>query len=93
VLHKQDEQQGLRLQDGRALLVAIEDQFAVGLDGLHVYDRRYISRGHDNILALLAAHKKAWLSGIHLARQTYLASEDKERDGMRTFMLHWLAQV
>jgi hypothetical protein len=92
VLHKKDEQ-GLWLQDARALLAAIEDQFALGLDGLHVRDRHYISRGHNIILALPAANKKAWLSGIRLARQTYLASEARERDGMQTFMLHWLAQA
>ena len=37
VLHERDAQ-GLKLQEGQALLAAIEEQFLLGLDGLHARD-------------------------------------------------------
>ena len=91
VLHERDAQ-GIKLQEGRALREAIQNQFVLGLDGLHVRDHHYISRGHVSILALPAANQRAWLSGISIARETYSASEARELEGMRNFMLHWLAQ-
>jgi hypothetical protein len=91
VLHERDAQ-GLKLKQGRDLLVAIQNQLALGLEGLHVRDHHYITRGNACILALPAANKQAWLSGILIARETYLTSEAREMGGMRTCMLHWLAQ-
>jgi hypothetical protein len=67
VLHERDAQ-GLKLKDGRALKEAVQNQLALGLDGLHAQDHHYISRGHACILALPADNKQAWLSGIRLAR-------------------------
>jgi hypothetical protein len=61
------------------------------LDGLHVRNCHFISRGHACILAPPAANKKAWLSGVRIARESYLAREACECDNMRTLMLHWLA--
>ena len=90
VLHERDAQ-GLKLQEGQALLAAIEEQFLLGLDGLHARDQHFIRRGKVCILALPGANKKAWLSGIRIAREAYLASEAREVDGMRTFMIHWLS--
>ena len=91
VLHERDAQ-GLKLKQGRDLLVAIQNQLALGLKGLHVWDHHYITRGNACILALPAANKQAWLSGILVAREAYLTSEAREMGGMRTCMLHWLAQ-
>jgi hypothetical protein len=91
VLHERDVQ-GLKLKQGRELLAAIQNQLALGLEGLHVRDHHYITRGSACILALPAANKQAWLSGILIARETYLDSEAREMGGMRNCMLHWLAQ-
>ena len=63
------------------------------MDGLHARDRHYITRGQDRILALPAANKKAWLSGICIAQETYLASEARDIAGMQAGMLNWLAQA
>jgi hypothetical protein len=84
--------QGLKLKEGRDLRLAIHNQFALGQVGLHVRDHHYISRGHACILALPAANKQAWLRGIILAWETYLASKGCELEGMQNFMLQWLAQ-
>jgi hypothetical protein len=91
VLHERDAQ-GLKLKQGRELLAAIQNQLALGIEGLHILDHHYITHGNACILALLAANKQAWLSGILIARETYLNSEAREMGGMRNCMLHWLAQ-
>jgi hypothetical protein len=91
VLHKRNAQ-GLKLKLGRELLAAIQSQLALGLEGLHVWDHHYITHGNACILALPAANKQAWLSGILLiAWETYLNSEAREVGGMWNCMLHWLA--
>jgi hypothetical protein len=61
--------------------VAIQNQFALGLEGLHARDHHYIICGHACILALPAANKKAWLSGIYITQEMYLASEARELEG------------
>ena len=91
MLHERDVQ-GLKLKQGQELLAAIQNQLALGLEGLHVRDHHYITRGSACILALPAANKQPWLSGILIARETYLDSEAREMGGMRNCMLHWLAQ-
>jgi hypothetical protein len=91
VLHERDSQ-GLKLQEGRELLASVQQQFALGVDGLLTKDHHYIRRGWDCILALPAANKKAWLTGIILARQLYLDSEAGELHGMQQLMQQWLAQ-
>jgi hypothetical protein len=91
VLHKRDAQ-GLQLKQGQELLAVIQNQLALGLEGLHVWDHHYITRGNACILALPAAKKQAWLSGILIAREMYSNSEAREMGGMRSCMLHWLAQ-
>jgi hypothetical protein len=83
--------QGLKLKDGQQLAAAIQEQFLLGLDGLQARDRHFITRGQARVTALPADNKQAWLSGIHIARQTYQDSEARETDGMQTFMLHWLS--
>jgi hypothetical protein len=92
VLHERDAQ-GLKLKEGQELTVAIHTQFLLGLDGLLTRDHHYINRGLDHINALPAANRKAWLRGIQIARELYLASEIKEMESMRSFMLHWLSQA
>jgi hypothetical protein len=91
VLHERDAQ-GLKLKQGRELLAAIQNQLALGIEGLHVWDHHYITRENACSLALLVANKQAWLSGILIARETYLNSEAREMGGMQNCMLHWLAQ-
>jgi hypothetical protein len=91
VLHERDVQ-GLESKQGRDLLAAIQNQLVLGLEGLHVRDHHYITCGNACILALPAANKQAWLSGILIARETYLDSEAREMGGMQNCMLHWLAQ-
>ena len=92
VEHERDAQ-GLKLKEGQELTAAITAQLALEVEGLHARDRHYITRGRDHIFSLPAANKKAWLSGICIARETYLASEARDTDSMRACMLHWLAQV
>jgi hypothetical protein len=70
VLHERDAQ-GLKLKEGQELMEAIHAEFLLGTEGLHTRNQHYIMRGLDHILALPAANKKAWLSGIHIARETY----------------------
>jgi hypothetical protein len=82
----------LSVKQGQGLLAAIQNQLALGLEGLHVRDHHYITRGSACILALPAANKQAWLSGILIAWETYLHNEAREMGDMRNFMLHWLAQ-
>jgi hypothetical protein len=79
------------LKDGQQLAAAIQEQFLLGMDCLQARDRHFITRGQDTVTALPANNKKAWLSGIRIARQLYLESEAREIDSMRTFMLHWLS--
>jgi hypothetical protein len=92
VEHERDAQ-GLKLQAGRELQAAIEAQFALGVEGLHARDRHYLARGQHQVMALPAANKKAWLSGIRIARDTYSTSEAREVDQMRAVMLKWLARA
>ena len=92
VAHERDVQ-GLKLKEGRDLTAAITAQLALGVDVLHARDRHFITRGQDRILALPAANKKAWLSGICIARETYLASEARDIAGMQAGMLNWLTQA
>ena len=90
VLHERDSQ-GLKLQEGRELLASVQQQFALGVDGLLTKDHHYIRRGWDCILALPAANKKAWLTGIILAHQLYMDSEASELHGMQQLIQQWLA--
>jgi hypothetical protein len=90
VLHERDAQ-GLKLKVGQELTTAVNTQFALGLDGLHARDHHYIDRGLNHLHSLPPAYKKAWIRGIQLARETYLASEAKEMESMRSLMLHWLS--
>jgi CBS-domain-containing membrane protein len=93
VLHERDAQ-GLKLKEGQELTAAaIQTQFSLGLDGLLPRDHHYIDRGLDHINALPVANRKAWLHGIQIARELYLASKVKEMESMRFFMLHWLSQA
>lgn len=90
VLHERDAQ-GLKIKEGQELSAAIEAQFSAGLDGLHPRDYHFINRGLDQINTLPAAAKKAWLRGISIAREIYLASEAREMESMRASMLNWLS--
>jgi hypothetical protein len=91
LLHKGNAQ-GPKLKDVRELMTAIEAQFLLGLDGLYAHNRHhYISRSQACILVYpAAANKKAWLSGVRLARESYLESEARESNSMCMLMLHWL---
>jgi hypothetical protein len=91
VEHERDAQ-GLKLQAGRELKAAIEAQFSLGLAGLHARDHHYLTRGQQRVLALPAANKKAWLSGIRIAWDTYSTSEAREVESMQSVMLKWLAR-
>jgi hypothetical protein len=89
ILHERNED-GLKLKEGQELTVAIHTQFALGLDDLHPRDHHYITRGLDHILSLPAANKKAWLSGIKIARESYSTCVAREHDSMRACMNLWL---
>jgi hypothetical protein len=89
VLHEKDNQ-GLKLKDSQQLAADIQEQFQLGVDGLQVRDRHFLTRGQEAVLALPADNKQAWLSGIRIARQLYHESKTREIDGMQTLMLHWL---
>jgi hypothetical protein len=91
ILHERDTQ-GLKLREGRELLASLQQQFSLGVDGLHARDHHYIRQGWDCILALPAANKKAWLASVLIARQTYMDSETAELHGMQLLMQQWLAQ-
>jgi hypothetical protein len=70
----------------------IKSQFSLGLKGLFAPDHHYINQGLAHIHSLPAGKKKARLRGIRIAREIYLASEARELESMRTFlMLHWLS--
>jgi hypothetical protein len=66
VLHEKDAQ-GLKLKEGQELLMAIQEQFLLGLEGIHARDHHYITRGEACIFALPPDNKKAWLSGVKIA--------------------------
>jgi hypothetical protein len=91
VLHERDTQ-GLKLQEGRELMASIQQQFSLGIEGLHARDHHFIRRGWDCIVALPAANKKAWLASVLIARQVYMDSEATEIHGMQLLMQQWLAQ-
>ena len=82
---------GLKLKESQDLATTINAQFNLGTKDLHPRDHHYISRGLDTILSLPATNKKAWLSGIQIARETYSASVAREHEGMRACMNHWLS--
>jgi hypothetical protein len=90
-LHARNEQ-GLKISEGRELQTAIEAEFALGASDLHAHDQHYITRGLATVLALPATNKKAWLSGIRLARQSFEASAAREISSMQAVMQHWLTQ-
>jgi hypothetical protein len=91
VVHERDAQ-GLKLQASRDLKAAIEAQFSLGVEGLHARDRHYLTRGQQYVMALPAANKKAWLSSIRIARDTYSTSEAREVESMQAVMRKWLAR-
>jgi hypothetical protein len=78
--------EGLKLKDSQQLAAAIQEDFLLGLEGLH-----FITCGQATVNALPADNKQAWLSGIRIVHQLYQDSEAREIDGMRSFMLHWLS--
>jgi hypothetical protein len=90
-LHARNDQ-GLKISDGLALQTAIEAEFALGTSDLHAHDQHYITRGLATILALPATNKKAWLSGIRIAQQSFTASTAREISSMQAVMQHWLNQ-
>jgi hypothetical protein len=90
VLHARDAQ-GLKLKEGQELQADIQEQFLLGLDGLQARDHHYITRDKACVFALPPDNKKAWLSSVKIARQTYLESKARELDNMRHLMQHCLA--
>ena len=63
ILHECD-RQGLKCADALALENAIWEEFALGTSGLAQCDHHYIRRGWDDVNALSADDKQAWLRGI-----------------------------
>ena len=90
VLHARDAE-GLKIKEAKELADSIRAQFALGLDGLLTRDHHYINRGLDQVEALPADNKKAWLRGILIARDLYLSSEVSEMESMRRSMQQWLS--
>jgi len=90
VLHARDAE-GLKIKEARELADSIRAQFALGLDGLLTRDHHYILRGLDQVEALPADNKKAWLRGILIARELYHSSEVSEMESMRRSMQQWLS--
>jgi hypothetical protein len=68
-------------------------QFELVLHGLHACDHHYISCSMDHILSWPAANQKAWLSGVHITCEVYLASEAWEVQASWSMMLNWFAQA
>ena len=73
ILHERD-RQGLKRADALALENAIREEFALGTSGLARRDHHYIRRGRDDVNALSADDKQAWLQGIQLARSSQSSS-------------------
>ena len=69
ILHGRD-RQGLKCADTLALENAIWEEFALGTLGLAQHGHHYIHRGRDDVNALSADDKQAWLQGIWLARSS-----------------------
>jgi hypothetical protein len=92
-LHEQDNN-GLRMREGAELETAISNQFRLGLEGLHPRDHHFISRGHSQVTDMHGQEKKAWLSGILIARDTYEAHQtasSSDTGRMRRTMKTWLS--
>jgi hypothetical protein len=88
--HEHDSQ-GLKIKASQDLATAIQEQFAMGYDGLARRDRHYISHGKDDVKALSASDKQAWLRGVQLARSSRQSvSEDLQRQ--REFMADYFSQ-
>lgn len=74
-------------------MAAISEQFDLGLHSLHAWDHHYITQGIDHVLSWPTTNQKAWLSGVHITCEAYLASEAREVQASLSVMLNWLAQV
>jgi len=95
VVHERDAN-GLRLKEGIAMEEAIETQFAMGTEGLYRRDHHFISRGRNEVNDMHSSEKKAWLSGILLARESHKAEQtanSSDTGRMRQNMRHWLSQT
>lgn len=93
ILHERDNN-GLRIREGVELETAISNQFRLGLEGLHPRDHHFISRGHSQVTDMHGQEKKAWLSGILIARDTYEAHQtasSSDTGRMRRTMKTWLS--
>jgi len=89
VLHERDAQ-GLRIKEGEELEQQIETQFELGRDGLNPSDWHYIERGRTEVGNLSASDKKAWLSGITIARESAVTATARAAANMRANMHRWL---
>lgn len=85
VLHERDAQ-GLRIKEGEDLENLIDAQFEIGTNGLSPSDWHFIARGREEIRQLSASDKKAWLSGITIARDDTASVTSRTMAEMRANM-------
>lgn len=89
VLHERDAQ-GLRIKEGEDLENSINEQFEIGVDGMNPADWHFIERGREEVGNLSVSDKKAWLSGITIARDDAASVTSRTMADMRATMHRWL---
>lgn len=89
VLHERDAQ-GLRIKEGEDLEKSIDAQFEMGTEGLQKADWHFLIRGREEIRNLSASDKKAWVSGITIARDDAASVTSRTMAEMRANMHRWL---
>jgi hypothetical protein len=92
VVHERDAN-GLRIKEGVELETEIDQQFTLGVDGLHQQDHHFITRGRAKVNDMSGPAKKAWVSGITLARHAFEAATTADNSAtgrMRRNLEEWL---
>jgi hypothetical protein len=82
---------GLPLEEAQALVADIQEEFALGTEGLAAEDRHYLETTVDEVLRSPVGTQLAWRQGIQNARLAYERRSTASMDQMRATMAAWLA--
>ena len=81
----------LPLEDAKALIEDIKDNFELGKERLSADDHHLLDRSLDEVLAMSLANQLAWRQGIKNARIAFEKSTTASMDQMHSFMANWCA--
>jgi hypothetical protein len=73
---------GLKRKDAETLEQDILEEFALGVANLSRRDQHYIRRGLQDVQALSASDKQAWLRGVRIARKSSVPNSLRRQHSM-----------